>query len=413
MSKKLLGAAATAAMLAAAPASPNAPLFIMKDEGGQGQSDAEKQAKAMKDAFVKMLEGYATTADMEKFQTEITEKMISRDDVLAACKSAVEEHFAATPDPTKEAEWEDKGQAGFKKSIALPTMKQYMGQVRHGHLVAKSNVAGNITGAPEGAIDVTAAMAAGNPFREDVMVMQMAEGVVKIPILPPQMFHISEPGAVVGGNPRRAAAELEASSTDLVAVLAEALAEIGEPAMEDLPGIRGVIEYEYTQRYSTAQAARIFAKIKAGNFVKVKTGVAAGLPTKANIIAKVSEVIESVATPYRMGAVWHISRSVESLLNQANAGTNGDFAFNPSIGVRTLMGYPVRVNDNLEDGKAAARVSAVFGNFRQGIILGERRSLDLTDNPYTKPGYRTFYGSGRFEAGEWHKEALAQLVTAA
>ena len=63
-----------------------------------------------------------------------------------------------------------------------------------------------------------------------------------------------------------------------------------------------------------------------------------------------------------------------------------------------LFGYPVIPNARMESGGAANNVSALFGNFEDGIVCGERSDLMVTNNPYTNPGKVTWYGLSRFKA---------------
>ena len=416
MRTALKGAVARTALMA----SVGMPMLHVVKEAGNPDNEATKEAAELKKMFEGMLDGTATKKELEELEKRITDSAISRDDVMEACKQAIDAHLASAPSQTEDpekAEWKElEGNGGFKREIRLPTMAEFNRAVM-GNIIVKSQSAGNITGAPEGALDVSAALAIGNPFRQDIMVLGMTEGVVKIPILPEKAFTFTAGGT---NKPAKNDDNTETGSTNLVAGEADSRIDIGNPAMQDLPGIRAVIEFEMMQRFSTSQGARVFAALKASVVAagadsagQVKTGAAAALPDAGDIVGKTADVVAAVPAAYRMGATWHISRTVEALLNKATSGTGGEYAFNPGLGIMMLHGYPVRVNDQMEAGNAANHVSATFGAHRQGVILGERKTLTITDNPYTRPGWRTFYGDGRFEAGMWHAQAVAGLITKA
>ena len=60
-----------------------------------------------------------------------------------------------------------------------------------------------------------------------------------------------------------------------------------------------------------------------------------------------------------------------------------------------LLGYPVDINDHIDDGTGADEIAVYFGNFRRGLILAEHRMLTIA-NEYreTRPGACTFFSAG-------------------
>ena len=125
------------------------------------------------------------------------------------------------------------------------------------------------------------------------------------------------------------------------------------------------------------------------------------------------DLIEATPAAYRMGAILSISRSVEGLLSQHQA-SSGGYAFNAALGVMTVHGYPVYVSDHLEMGGAGGQVSALFGNFRRGLILAESEMLIIGDTyEQTRPGAVTFFSEGRAKGSVRDFNAISGLITGA
>ena len=382
----------------------------------------EAAAEKLKEALKSQLAGTATKEELKALDAQFTkaleDKVLSLDDVQSIVKDAVAEHIkSAGVRPTIDRTWKDHPEkAGhFLRTIVLPSDAQFKAQVQHGIFKATLDQATDVAGAPVAGYETTYALAQGNPYRQDVTVIPMSAGTARLPVLNALTFTRTKSSNVPDKTPQ-GNANTALAFRPLNADLVEALIQVGNPTMEDLPGIRSAVEGELMQRYATNQAIDITANIKSsangsGGITAVPTGAAAALPAATAAVDKAADMVAAVSAPYRMGAVWHISRAFEAVLNIARSSANGEYAFNPAMGVMTLLGYPVRVNDSLEDGGTASDISAVFGSFRNGIALGERATLDIEDNPYTTPGHRTFYAMGRDGNVVWHPEALVALST--
>ena len=89
------------------------------------------------------------------------------------------------------------------------------------------------------------------------------------------------------------------------------------------------------------------------------------------------------------------------------------YNFNPTMGLMTLWGFPVHVNDHCEDGGTANDVTCLFGNFRRGLGCGERVTLEVKVYEQTLPGALTFFARTRFAPAVNDPRAIIGLRTAA
>ena len=150
-----------------------------------------------------------------------------------------------------------------------------------------------------------------------------------------------------------------------------------------------------TEIYKTI-AASVLAGTAGTNLVQHKTANNTALPS--DILDALSQMETAVGGQYRDRGVWHLSPAVNRALRKTTAGTNGDFAFNQETGVRELWGRPVRVNDRLPDGTTKNDVSAIFGDLRSAVTLGQRTGLEISWNPYISHGQDEMYIRSRFKA---------------
>ena len=153
------------------------------------------------------------------------------------------------------------------------------------------------------------------------------------------------------------------------------------------------------------------ASSAAGSIQTITTGVNDALPTATNIVGKLADLKAELGSPYRMGSRWQISRAVESLLHKAKTAAAGDWYFDPVNGIMKLLGYPVDINDHIDDGTGANEIAVYFGNFRRGLILAEHRMLTIA-NEYreTRPGACTFFSQGRTAGHVWDGAAVVALL---
>ena len=295
------------------------------------------------------------------------------------------------------------------REIELPRMNPAF-------LVRATSDAQDVDGAMIQGLDPWVSLTTGNPFREHCFLITLSAGVANLPTITPIRF--------IRENTIDAAARSTSGGVlgDGQIVLDNYTAEtwVSNAALNDVPMLRDIIEFECLQQWGFTEGAAVFAALKAGvtagggrTYQKVNTGVANALPTSENVWGKVVDIIETIKTPYRMRSRFHISRSVEALLHRASA-PEGWYAFNPALGLMTIAGYPVHVNDHCEDGNAAGEVSAVFGDFMRGVICASGNPLIIAEEyEQTRPGAMTYFSNGRTVGAARDPEALTGLFVAA
>ena len=400
-----------------------APAFIR-----DGEDPAEAAVKRVRKLMDDALEQYLTRAAAEEIEAKLRSELITRDDLMNTVRGAVDEHLQKsdrTAFDKSESRWSktehSDSQYGpsFSASFKMPTMRQVRAVMAATHQRATLTEFGNVTGAPIDALELIYALVAGNPWRPYITTLGMSTGAMRVPTLGDFAWTAASSGNLSAITATATTGKL--TSVDLVADEYRARVDVGNPTVEDLPSILDMLDAELMQQYALAQGKRITAIIKAsakatGGFNRVATGQAKAIPASTAILGKARDMMALVPAVYRMGSTWHISRGIEAALNAASSGAGnngGEFGFNQALGVNTLYGYPVIVNDTLDAGTAADDITAVFGNLRRGIILGERADVQMMVNPYTNPGFQTVSGEGRFEAVAWEPTGAVALQTGA
>ena len=80
----------------------------------------------------------------------------------------------------------------------------------------------------------------------------------------------------------------------------------------------------------------------------------------------------------------------------------------------TLLTYPIRVNDYLDDGGTENDISAWHGNFMQALVIGMHRYFEVRDAyEQTAPSMVTLYAFLRRVAVPTNGAAVSKLVSKA
>ena len=338
----------------------------------------EERAKAITENILAGMNDKFENLDAE-FRTEIADRVKA---AIAALPFG--------PRTVETVEWKERtdGKNGGICSMKLPRVKY--------HLDAEA-----VAGGRQDAIDAWTALVQGNPLRDLVMVVQLMGGTATLPNISAIAF--ANEANLPSGWPRAGAATTGAlANTDITLKNYVAETYVSNAAMQDVPGLREVIQFEMMQQWGNTQGAQLIAAAKAsvrssgtGTFAAVTSGVNDAVPTDATVLGKIIDMIAEVEAAYLMGASFQIGRKLHSSLLKATSGSGGEYAFEPALGIRTIEGYPVRLNDHA-DASGANTVFGYFGNWRRGMILGEHASLIIADEYYeTRPGAVTFFGQGR------------------
>jgi HK97 family phage major capsid protein len=146
-----------------------------------------------------------------------------------------------------------------------------------------------------------------------------------------------------------------------------------------------------------------------GTLQYIGTGTAGGFPA-TNPADKLIDLVQSLRSPYRQGAVFVMNSSTASAIRKFKAST-GEFLFQPSLAAgqpASLLGYPLIEAEDMPD-VAANSLSIAFGNFKAGYVIAERNATTILRDPYSHKPYVHFYATKRVGGQVVNSEAIKLL----
>jgi HK97 family phage major capsid protein len=150
-----------------------------------------------------------------------------------------------------------------------------------------------------------------------------------------------------------------------------------------------------------------------GSLQYVASG-AAGAFAASNPQDKLVDLVQSLRSPYRQGAVFAMNSSTLASIRKFKT-SDGAFLWQPALSegrADTLLGYPVIECEDMPD-VAANTLSIAFGNFRAGYLIAERSETQIVRDPYTNKPYVNFYAVKRIGGGVVNSEAIKVMKFAA
>jgi HK97 family phage major capsid protein len=231
-------------------------------------------------------------------------------------------------------------------------------------------------------------------FRGEATVMNTTAGAIKLPNISGVSW--AKENVVIQDGSRSAGGSL--ASADLIVNNWTTENAISLPALEDIQDFDGMMVKLIAQKLAAAENAEAVAVLKAASITDVATGSAAALPTAANIVGKLNDMIASVGSAYLPTAKFYVSRALYSAIASSN---NTTLNFDPATKLMTLSGYPVVVVDVLDAGNVANHVSGYFGAMDAALVMAARKTLDISRMDQTRPGSMTYFGDARFSFAGW------------
>jgi len=141
----------------------------------------------------------------------------------------------------------------------------------------------------------------------------------------------------------------------------------------------------------------------------IGTGNAGAFPA-SNPADKLIDLVQSLRSPYRQGAVFVMNSSTAAAVRKFKTST-GEFMFQPSLAAgqpATLLGYPLIEAADMPD-IGANSLSIAFGNFKAGYVIAERNATQVLRDPYTHKPYVHFYATKRVGGQVVNSEAIKLL----
>lgn len=400
--------------------------FHMRDDEG---SEEEQRRRADLTAAGDRLRaemdtkiGERVTKEVDRIRAEIDGKfenlsVESRKTVADFVTAEIERIRAdSLSSPHEPLKWKDDTSGQYKRVALIDMPRRAAGrQVTHLHQRAIDQQA-NVPGGIVDHWEPWRALVEENPFRPFVLLMPITGGAATLPKLSESKF-VAE-GTHPVNAPRTPGGDLTVRTVALTNYTNEMFAS--NVSLNDVPMLPQIVLEEIMNQAGFVGGAEVFAALKAsvnggaGTFARVPTGAAAALPDADAVFGVLNQMVTALPSPYRFGAVWHISRGLESIIAQHTTGTGGMYGWDPREGVMKIRGYPVEVNDHMEMGNAANHVSAAFGNFRKGLIFSEGTPM-IYGEPYaqTRPGGITWFSQLRCTASQRDDRALIGLSTRA
>lgn len=158
---------------------------------------------------------------------------------------------------------------------------------------------------------------------------------------------------------------------------------------------------------SAGDASRAF-----GSLQYVASGAAGDFA--ANPQDKLIDLVQTLRSPYRQGAVW-VMNSVTLARIRKFRTSDGAFVWTPGLVAgqpATLLGYPVIESEDMPDIGANA-LAIAFGNFHAGYLIAERTETAILRDPYSNKPFVNFYAVKRIGGCVSNSEAIKLLKFAA
>jgi HK97 family phage major capsid protein len=150
-----------------------------------------------------------------------------------------------------------------------------------------------------------------------------------------------------------------------------------------------------------------------GTLQFIKTGAAGAFPASSPQ-DKLIDLVQSLRSPYRQGAVFVMNSATASAIRKFKT-DDGAFLWQPGLVAGqpdSLLGYPVVEAEDMPD-VAANALSIAFGNFRAGYLIAERSETQILRDPFTNKPFVHFYATRRVGGQVMNSEAIKLLKFAA
>jgi HK97 family phage major capsid protein len=127
----------------------------------------------------------------------------------------------------------------------------------------------------------------------------------------------------------------------------------------------------------------------------------------ANPQDKLIDLVQTLRSPYRQGAVWVMNAATLARIRKFKT-SDGAFLWTPGLVTgqpATLLGYPVIESEDMPD-IAANALALAFGNFKAGYLIAERTETAILRDPYSNKPFVYFYATRRVGGAVVNSEAI-------
>jgi HK97 family phage major capsid protein len=224
----------------------------------------------------------------------------------------------------------------------------------------------------------------------------------------PTFIEVAPPSGELYANPAASQAMLDDAAFDVEAWLAQEIAtefaRAEGSAFVSGSGVNRPKGFLAGPTSAQPDSSRPF-----GTLQFVTTGFAGAFPG-TNPADKLIDLVQSLRSPYRQGAVFVMNSATASAIRKFKTAA-GAFLWQPSAVAGqpdTFLGYRVIEAEDMPD-IAADSLSIAFGNFRTGYLITERTETQILRDPYTNKPFVHFYATKRVGGQVANSEAIKLL----
>ena len=227
----------------------------------------------------------------------------------------------------------------------------------------------------------------------------------------PSFNEIAPPSGELYANPAASQAMLDDAQFDVEGWLASEIARefaVAEgAAFVNGNGVnkpKGFLTYTTT---AEVDAVRAF-----GSLQYVASGAAGAFAASPQ--DRLIELVQSLRSPYRQGAVFVMNSATLSVIRKMKT-SDGAFLWQAGLAAgqpATLLGYPVVEAEDMPD-ISAGSLSIAFGNFQAGYVIAERSDTSILRDPFSNKPFVHFYAVKRIGGAVANSEAIKLMKFAA
>lgn len=138
--------------------------------------------------------------------------------------------------------------------------------------------------------------------------------------------------------------------------------------------------------------------------------IVSGHATLLNNADKLFDLLHALKPVYRTGAAFLMNDTTLSVIRKFKDG-EGNYLWRPGLAQGapdTFLGYPVEIDDNIDD-IGANKYPVFFGNFKRGYTIVDRLGIRVLRDPFTDKPNVLFYCTKRVGGGITLYEAIKAL----
>jgi HK97 family phage major capsid protein len=261
----------------------------------------------------------------------------------------------------------------------------------------------NVTGGKVETFGLIGSMFDGNPIRQLASVMNTTSKAIDLPV------RAGAHNAQNAGATKLVAETSTASVgvTQLIVQTYNARADVTIEAVNDIPGFDQFWAQDMLAEVASVEAAAHVTELETMDAGKVAAA------TDEVTWAEIVDLYYALSPVARVGGSFMFASEIMNQLRTlSNSGTGSELLFDPELGGFRLFGRPVFENPYMAAPVANA-VTGAYGDFKKGLVIGQRAQASIGRYDQTVPGKYVYYAEMRSGISDWDRSALKTLKMAA